>query len=530
MKIKYLWVLGLILVLPLSLHADPLGLGRVSLIQGNAQMKTGEAADWTLAPANTPIQEGDRFWCPAGARLELEFNDGTFLRIDQNSSLDVLSLKENALQAHLGMGHLFVRAGDLTGKTFQIDVPDTTILIRQPANFRVDILPDGGEDISIFRGAVDVASSGTNTRVRTGEMLTLDANSSKVEPLARVDEWEQWNEDRDRSILSAAAADHNLPPELSSYASDIDANGSWVTDPDNGDVWVPNAALTVGWVPYGSGRWVWLDGDWCWVSFDAWGWAPFHYGRWIFSNHWCWVPPRHHDAVWGRGYVGWVRDRSHVGWVPLAPGEKGNVHGVPAAGFRNAAANPHALVVVNRADFAAGKTVPVRTHENMLAPGNVTARMDVKPLPEAKRMGAAAPAGLQPAQAVRNVHVTNLRQQHPLVAPIPRTPGAATAASGQNRQVNPGHTLPGIGGTKGTAPRTASGGNRPQSFPAYRFNPAHGALQPSTHAWRISPRPGVGSNPVPYRTNSNRGGGQSRPAGGSVGGRGAGVKSDHHEH
>jgi hypothetical protein len=70
--------------------------------------------------------------------------------------------------------------------------------------------------------------------------------------------------------------------------------------PDYGSVWVP--AVSVDWVPYRDGRWVWEPYyGWTWVSNEPWGWAPYHYGRWFYSGaSWVWWPGP--VGGYGRGY------------------------------------------------------------------------------------------------------------------------------------------------------------------------------------------------------------------------------------
>jgi hypothetical protein len=111
---------------------------------------------------------------------------------------------------------------------------------------------------------------------------------------------------------------------LRAYAPDFDRNGTWEQVPQYGRVWVPAAVVSPGWSPYRIGRWVWMRGDYVWVSYEPWGWAPYHYGRWAYvgrSVGWCWVPPGRGAIYWAPGYVGWVYTGTLVSWVPLAPRE-----------------------------------------------------------------------------------------------------------------------------------------------------------------------------------------------------------------
>src|ERR1700750_3213455 len=60
--------------------------------------------------------------------------------------------------------------------------------------------------------------------------------------------------------------------------------GTWVSDPQYGDVWVPDAEDDF--TPYGTqGHWVLTDYGYTWVSDYPWGWATFHYGRWHYDDY-----------------------------------------------------------------------------------------------------------------------------------------------------------------------------------------------------------------------------------------------------
>ncbi len=76
--------------------------------------------------------------------------------------------------------------------------------------------------------------------------------------------------------------------------------------------------INSSWRPYfDSGRWVYTDCGWYWLSDYSWGWAPFHYGRWFRHQQmgWFWSP----DNVWGPSWVTWRFNNDYCGWAPLSP-------------------------------------------------------------------------------------------------------------------------------------------------------------------------------------------------------------------
>ena len=101
------------------------------------------------------------------------------------------------------------------------------------------------------------------------------------------------------------------------FYDNLSPYGQWVTDPQYGDVFVPNEGGDFR--PYGSrGHWVMTDYGNTWVSDDPWGWACYHYGRWTYDSYygWVWIP----GYEWAPAWVSWRFGGGYSGWAPLGPG------------------------------------------------------------------------------------------------------------------------------------------------------------------------------------------------------------------
>ncbi|HZV80740.1 MAG TPA: FecR family protein, partial [Geobacteraceae bacterium] len=313
-----------LLLVPLNLFASEQGFARLSLIEGDVQVRIAESDDWVPATPNTPIFEGDSIWSPKGSRAEIQLRDGSVIRLDAKTALNVLKVESDFLQFNLGMGRAYIRTGSRRVWSMQFDLSESTVRVDDKGRYRLDIQEDGDEDISVFRGSAYVESYGSRTRVRTGEMLSLEESRSEISPVNPQDAWDRWNSDRDaRQARRSAGGERRLPEELVVYEDELSASGEWVLTREYGQVWRPTAVGSSDWAPYREGRWIWRGGEYVWVSYEPWGWAPYHYGRWavVSGFGWCWVPPLQGDVFWGPGFVGWITTSSSVGWVPLAPGD-----------------------------------------------------------------------------------------------------------------------------------------------------------------------------------------------------------------
>lgn len=109
----------------------------------------------------------------------------------------------------------------------------------------------------------------------------------------------------------------NVSVSFQTFYDELSPYGQWVSDPQYGNVWVPNAGT--GFRPYGTnGYWVMTEYGNTWVSSYPWGWAPFHYGRWTYDPFygWVWIP----GYEWGPAWVSWRSGGGYYGWAPMGPG------------------------------------------------------------------------------------------------------------------------------------------------------------------------------------------------------------------
>jgi hypothetical protein len=101
------------------------------------------------------------------------------------------------------------------------------------------------------------------------------------------------------------------------FYDDLQPYGTWVSDPEYGNVWIPDADENFR--PYATrGHWVITDYGNTWVSDYPWGWATFHYGRWRYDDYygWEWIP----GHEWAPAWVTWRHGGGYYGWAPLMPG------------------------------------------------------------------------------------------------------------------------------------------------------------------------------------------------------------------
>jgi hypothetical protein len=320
-----------------ALADDPPAIaGRVALTQGQVSVSI-EGAETETAQVNWPVTSGEMITTARGARTELQVGS-TFIRLDGDSSLEVLELDEDSLRLRLHYGSASIRITNPdTVAGFELSMPEGRVRMQEPGRLRVDAEHAADTSrISVFEGVAVVQNGGASLTVRAGKSAELLGDDVRTVAAAR-DAFDDWALSRDRAA-DAPTASRYVSTDMTGY-SDLDRYGNWTTDPEYGALWLPTTVST-GWSPYSDGSWVWVaPWGWTWVDNAPWGYAPFHYGRWVYvKQRWHWAPGhREHHPVWSPALVGWVGgagwnqgfkfNNRHTpmparGWYPLSPHER----------------------------------------------------------------------------------------------------------------------------------------------------------------------------------------------------------------
>ncbi len=132
----------------------------------------------------------------------------------------------------------------------EVDTPNLAFTIRQPGDYRIDVDPAGDATTVVTRG-------GRAEVFGEGAAYAVDARTSyrfygtglrdyEALGLPPVDDFDRWAGDRDRRWEGSVSARY-VSPDVIGY-QDLDDNGTWRTDAQYGNVWVPNR-VAAGWSP-----------------------------------------------------------------------------------------------------------------------------------------------------------------------------------------------------------------------------------------------------------------------------------------
>ncbi|MGH9684434.1 MAG: DUF6600 domain-containing protein [Candidatus Acidiferrales bacterium] len=317
------------------------GVARVSLMSGNVSSQRGDNGDWVAVTVNTPLSVGDRISTGQNSRAAIQLDYADILRLSDNSTAKIAALDRSQIQVQIGQGLVTYSVLKGSSASAEIDTPNVAI---HPdggqGQFRILVNSDQETQVTVRDGQAEITTPQGSTKVQKGDLITIagtaDSAQYKVTDAPGKDDWDRFNDDRNKNIERAASWQHT--DRYYTGSEDLDPYGTWSEVPDYGQVWVP--AQNPGWAPYRDGRWVYEPYyGWTWTSYEPWGWAPYHYGRWfVYGGNWAWWPgpvaayPGYYP-VWSPAYVsffGWGRGGfgigfgfgfgfGNIGWLPVGP-------------------------------------------------------------------------------------------------------------------------------------------------------------------------------------------------------------------
>ena len=288
-------------------------MARLTYVVGQVQLVGRDGGDAQPAVRNVPVLEGSVLSTANDGQAEIEFEDGSVVRLTPNSALSLVNLSADGngnFQTRLSLLHglAYLELRSSPRYQYSLDAQGDTLSPLENSTSRVD-LDQPPAIIAVLDGKVHVAAmtGGSQADATAGQTLRSAAAAGQpsvgnylVKDGIDPDSWDQWNVDRDVAAANAASsqtvARNGFAGDQGYGWSDLDANGNWYNVPGQGEIWQPYAAADGGmdgFDPYGYGDWSWTPGyGYVWASGYGWGWTPYRCGNWGYWGGfgWGWAP------------------------------------------------------------------------------------------------------------------------------------------------------------------------------------------------------------------------------------------------
>lgn len=283
---------------------------RLSEVQGDVQVDRNIGQGYERAFLNLPMTQGVKLRTRNDGRAEVEFEDGSTMRITPNTVIEFpqLSLRDSGVKVstvHLQEGTAYLNFSGAKDDEFAMTFAHEKVALAQSAHLRVE-MDDTTGTLAVFSGDVQVAGDSGTVAVSKNHTATFDLTDDDRHTLAKdlePDPFDAWDKEQNQYHQQYAS---NGSSNYSPYAygtSDLNYYGSFSNYPGYGNVWQPYFA-GAGWDPFMNGSWAYAPGfGYGWVSAYPWGWTPYHSGNWVYlpNGAWGWQP--------GGTYTGWNAPR-----------------------------------------------------------------------------------------------------------------------------------------------------------------------------------------------------------------------------
>jgi hypothetical protein len=283
---------------------------RLSEVQGEVQVDRNTGRGFEKAFLNLPITQGLKLQTKHDGRAEVEFEDGSTLRVTPDTLIGFpqLSLHDSGAKAsavHLQEGTAYVKFAGAKGDEFTLTFAHQKLSLAHSAHLRIE-MADTTATLAVFSGDVQAEGESGTVAVSKNHTASFDLTHGDRYTLAKnlePDPFDAWDKQQDQYHQQYA---NNSYRSYSPYAygtSDLNYYGNFSDVPGYGTVWQPYFA-GAGWDPFMNGAWAFAPGfGYGWISAYPWGWTPYHYGAWIYlpSNGWAWQP--------GGSWAGWSTPR-----------------------------------------------------------------------------------------------------------------------------------------------------------------------------------------------------------------------------
>lgn len=233
---------ALFLLGAVQLGAKAASIAKITFYTGEVKTQPPKKDDWKKAIFQQSLANGEKIKTWDQSRAEIGFSDGSIIRIDGNSSLDIVDAKKDKagqqVEAKVWSGKVWANVNKMSKKSkFELESPTAVAAVRGTV-YRMAVSPDRTTRIAVYSGAVAVkphpdffmeqkAKAGGRPGeiegpaeiagptevtleqwiqiVKVHQEITINPDGSygivQFNPeLDAQDDWVRWNQERDRAM------------------------------------------------------------------------------------------------------------------------------------------------------------------------------------------------------------------------------------------------------------------------------------------------------------------------------------------
>lgn len=286
-------------------------VAHVSYLEGSMLITNRDGIEHE-ATINFPVVSGDILRTNGEGRAEIQFGNGTLVRIDQNSELLVgtilaplLSYENwNVTTLRLETGAVYVISNTYEQEMLQLVSSDVAVRFPRNTNVEIRVDPQAGSRVISHWGKADllIVDEAGQEHVYSvkgkNACLVNKSGNLTAEPYIQGGHFWLWNEGVNNHFKALHEGKSFLPDKIVRHAHlQLWAErwsslfGEWIYDKMFGYIWKPRGDFAMDRTrrPFYNGRLVTINGQQYVVPDYPWAWAPAHLGTWVFLKKWGWT-------------------------------------------------------------------------------------------------------------------------------------------------------------------------------------------------------------------------------------------------
>ncbi|MCP4148709.1 MAG: hypothetical protein GY757_13260 [bacterium] len=320
--------------LPAGLNAQETAYAHISYVEADSKVIRADNTTENVV-VNLPVVPGDKIITGEKSRCELQFDNGTVMRLGNNTQLQVTTILADSLTTHWKITTLHLQKGKIytlnksyNREKFQVITPNAAVKLKKNAIAVITVTPEGETDVFSKKGKFRVLlgkdSKALKTRtVTSGKGYTVTKNHTFTANAKKDIKFLSWNTYVDKNFDKLHKGISKVPKAIYRYNKAIvyfaekfsSLYGEWVYDDLFGYVWKPaHENFARSHRPFFHADFVTINKQLYVVPQEKWAWAPAHLGTWVWmKSGWTWIPgnaftpgpmqsPFHAGAEFGYSY------------------------------------------------------------------------------------------------------------------------------------------------------------------------------------------------------------------------------------
>ncbi len=312
--------------------------GHISFVEGETTVIREDKTEHQ-AVVNLPIAPGDQIFTGEKGRCELQFDNGTIIRLDKDTRLNVTTVLAPSLTSrwkittlHLMRGQVCSMNQSYDQEMFQVITPNAALDLKRRSTAYIRLQENGDTFVFAERGKFNAMYGESIQYVKTetlrsgsGYLLTAD-HQMRINEGKRDLDFVAWNEYVNRNFMDLHYGISKVPRKIYRYTKGLvywaekwsSLYGEWVYDELFGYIWKPaDEIFAMSHRPFFFANYVRINGKLFVVPQQPWGWMPAHMGTWVWMKKggWHWIPGSAFSAgvSWGNCFptLGYWVDRCY---------------------------------------------------------------------------------------------------------------------------------------------------------------------------------------------------------------------------